>query len=82
MHYRKLYRFGRVSMPVKQTWIQSHAETMTQNIVGLLIGFVVLKCFGLTAFESFQLQAVFFVTSYLRSFLIRRFFNRYVGAKS
>lgn len=66
-------------MSNKQTWLQSHAETLTQNIVGLLIGFIILKCFGLTASESVQLQAVIFATSYLRSFLIRRFFNRFVG---
>ena len=69
-------------MSIKQTWLQSHAETMAQNIIGLLIGFIVLKSFGLTAYESMQLQTVFFVTSYLRSFLIRRFFNRYVGVNS
>lgn len=68
-------------MSTKQTWLQSHAETLTQNIVGLLIGFIILKFFGLTAAESVQLQAVFFMASYLRSYLIRRFFNRFVGAK-
>ncbi|CCH57732.1 hypothetical protein A323_gp24 [Acinetobacter phage AP22] len=68
-------------MSNKQTWLQSHAETLTQNIVGLLIGFIILKCFGLSASESVQLQAVIFATSYLRSFLIRRFFNRFVGSQ-
>ena len=69
-------------MSAKQTWLQSHAETLTQNVVGLMIGFIILKCFGMTASESVQLQAVIFATSYLRSYLIRRFFNRFVGAKS
>ena len=69
-------------MNAKQTWLQSHAETLIQNIVGLMIGFIILKCFGLTASESVKLQAVIFATSYLRSYLIRRFFNRLVGAKS
>ena len=69
-------------MSAKQTWLQSHAETLTQNMVGLMIGFIILKCFGLTASESVQLQAVIFATSYLRSYLIRRFFNRFIGAKS
>lgn len=68
-------------MNIKQTWLQSHAETLTQNIVGLLIGFIILKCFGLSVTESVQLQAVIFVASYMRSYLIRRFFNQFIGEK-
>ena len=66
-------------MNTKQTWLQSHAETLTQNVVGLLIGFIILKFFGLTTSQSVQLQLVFFTTSYLRSYLIRRLFNRFTG---
>ncbi len=29
-------------MSAKQTWLQSHAETLTQNMVGLMIGFIIL----------------------------------------
>ncbi|QHJ79221.1 MAG: hypothetical protein [Caudoviricetes sp.] len=66
---------------MSQKWYVSHAETITQNIVGLLIGFIILNCFGLTASESVQLQAVIFATSYLRSYVIRRVFNNLEAAR-
>lgn len=61
----------------KQTWLQSHAETLTQNIVGLLIGFIILTCWGLTPMESVGLQVIIFLTSYARGYIIRRLFNKY-----
>lgn len=63
-----------------QKWYVSHAESLTQNVAGLFIAFVILKFWGLSTQDSFQLQAIFFIASYLRSYLIRRLFNR-VGAK-
>ena len=58
----------------------SHLESLTQNILGLLIAFIILKIWGLSTTESVQLQAIFFVTSYLRSYFVRRTFN-YLGEK-
>lgn len=61
-----------------QKWYVSHAETLAQNIFGLLIAFIILKLWGLSTTDSVKLQAIFFISSYLRSYTIRRFFN-YVG---
>lgn len=58
-----------------QKWYISHAETITQNVVGLLIGFIILNSFGLSTHESISLQIVIFITSYIRSYFIRRIFN-------
>lgn len=54
-----------------------HAETLTQNILGLLIGFTILHLWGLPFGESIALQVVFFVVSYIRSYLVRMFFSNY-----
>lgn len=62
----------------KQSWLKSHAETLTQNLVGILIGFIILTSFGLTPSQTVHLQVVIFITSYIRSYLIRRLFN-YIG---
>ena len=62
-----------------QSWIESHLEQLTQNIVGLLIGFIILTCWGLTPMESVSLQVVIFITSYARGYIIRRLFNKYGG---
>lgn len=61
----------------RQTWMQSHAETLTQNIAGLLIGFIILTCWGLSPSESVSLQVIIFLTSYARGYIIRRLFNKY-----
>ncbi len=66
-------------MSKNQTWIQSHLETLTQNIVGLIIGFIILTCWGLSPSESVSLQFVIFVSSYIRSYIIRRCFNKFGG---
>ena len=67
---------------MSQKWYISHAETLTQNVIGLAVGFIILKWWGLSVSESFTLQAVIFITSYLRSYIIRRFFNYLGSAKS
>lgn len=60
---------------MSQKWYISHAETITQNVLGLIISFIILRSFGMTTNESIHLQAVFFVVSYIRSYCIRRFFD-------
>lgn len=59
-----------------QRWYISHAETLVQNVLGLLISFLVLQMFGMGVVESLHLQLVLFFTSYARSYLVRRYFNR------
>ena len=63
----------------KQSWLESHLEALTQNVVGLLIGFIILTWWGLSPTESVSLQAVIFVSSYIRSYVIRRLFNKFGG---
>lgn len=58
-----------------QSWLASHAETIAQNVVGLIIGFFVLMLFGIPMRTSFTLQGIYFVLAYVRSYTIRRFFN-------
>ena len=48
-----------------------HIETLTQMIVGLILGYVILRMFGLTNTQSITLQFIFFVVSYARSYTIR-----------
>lgn len=62
-------------MKTGQPWYISHAESLAQNIIGLIISFIILKIWGMSTSESIGLQAIFFITSYIRSYLIRRFFN-------
>lgn len=59
-----------------QTWMQSHAETITQNVVGLVLAHIVLRLFGVESATSFGIQFTLFFVSYARSYAIRRFFNR------
>ncbi len=59
-----------------QSFLISHAETILQNVIGLLIGFIILHCYGIESSLSFKLQLTFFIFAYIRSYLIRRLFNR------
>ena len=56
-----------------------HLEALTQNVVGLLIAFVILRLFGLSTEQSLLIQSVFFVTSYIRSYAIRYLFSKYTN---
>jgi hypothetical protein len=60
-----------------QPWYVSHAETITQNIVGQLCAFVILWAYDIEMGLGLQLQLTFFVVAYARGYLIRRFFNRF-----
>ena len=59
-----------------QKWYVSHAETIVQNVLGLLIAFIILRVHGLSTHDSVQLQIIFFFASYARSYAVRRFFNK------
>lgn len=63
-----------------QTKTLAHIESLAQNVVGLIIAFCILKGFGMSTHDSLVLQAIFFVTSYIRSYTIRRLFNKW-GSK-
>ena len=58
-----------------QKWYVSHAEVLTQNVLGIIIALIILKLWGMSTTESLTLQAIFFVTSYIRGYIVRRFFN-------
>lgn len=53
----------------------SHIEALTQNILGMIIAFIILYLWGMSMSESIALQCVFFITSYIRSYLVRKFFQ-------
>ena len=55
-----------------------HIETLTQMIVGLILGYVILRMFGLTNTQSIALQVVFFIVSYARSYTIRWLFKEVI----
>ena len=52
-----------------------HLETLTQNVVGLVIAFIILTLWGLPFIERVALQTIFFVTSYIRGYCIRKLFR-------
>lgn len=53
-----------------------HIESLTQNIIGIVVAFIILKLWGMPTFESIALQATFFCTSYVRGYLVRKFFRK------
>lgn len=53
-----------------------HLETLAQIISGNIVALVILYFYGMSLQQSLSLQIVFFVTSYIRSYFIRRTFNK------
>ena len=53
-----------------------HLETLAQIISGNIIALVILSLYGMTLTQSLSLQVVFFVTSYIRSYFIRKMFSK------
>ena len=53
-----------------------HLETLAQILVGNVVALVILYFYGMTLTQSLSLQIVFFITSYIRSYFIRRTFNK------
>ena len=58
--------------------MELHIETLTQMLVGLILGYVILRAFGLTNSQSITLQFIFFVVSYARSYTIRWLFKEVI----
>lgn len=53
-----------------------HLETLAQIISGNIIALVILYFYGMSLQQSLSLQIVFFITSYIRSYFIRRTFSK------
>ena len=51
-----------------------HLETLAQILVGNVVALVILYFYGMTLTQSLSLQVVFFITSYVRSYFIRKMF--------
>jgi hypothetical protein len=61
---------------VKQPWYVSHAETITQNVLGQLMAVVILWVYDIPfKTTGWKLQLTFFVVAYIRGYSVRRFFN-------
>ena len=58
--------------------LELHIEALTQMIVGLILGYVILRMFGLTNSQSITLQIIFFIISYVRSYTIRWLFKEII----
>ena len=55
-----------------------HLETITQILVGNIVALVILYFYGMTLTQSLSLQVIFFITSYVRSYFIRKMFSKLV----
>jgi uncharacterized membrane protein YGL010W len=64
---------------MKQSWLEVHFETIVQNVLGLLIAFIVMKSFGISTETTVMVQVTMFVLSYIRSYCVRYYFNRKLG---
>ena len=53
-----------------------HLETLAQIFVGNIVPLVILYFYGMSLQQSLGLQLIFFVTSYIRSYFIRRTFSK------
>ena len=53
-----------------------HLETLAQIISGNIIALVILYFYGMSLQQSLGLQLIFFVTSYIRSYFIRKTFSK------
>lgn len=53
-----------------------HLETLAQILVGNVVALVILYFYGMSLQQSLSLQLIFFVTSYIRSYFIRKTFSK------
>ena len=56
-----------------------HLETLAQILVGNVVALVILSLYGMTLTQSLSLQVVFFITSYIRSYFIRKMFINFTN---
>ena len=57
----------------------THLETLAQIFSGNIIALVILYFYGMSLQQSLSLQIVFFITSYIRSYFIRKMFIKFIG---
>ena len=55
-----------------------HLETLAQIVSGNIIALVILYFYGMTLTQSLSLQVIFFITSYIRSYFIRKMFIKFM----
>ena len=55
-----------------------HLETLAQILVGNVVALVILSLYGMTLTQSLSLQVIFFITSYIRSYFIRKMFIKFM----
>ena len=55
-----------------------HLETLAQILVGNVVALVILYFYGMTLTQSLSLQVIFFITSYIRSYFIRKMFIKFM----
>lgn len=53
-----------------------HLETIAQIVCGNIVALVILYFYGMSLTQSLSLQVVFFITSYIRSYFIRKTFSK------
>ena len=63
-------------MEIMNNNLMIHLETITQNILGIIAGLIILRLFNIPFSDSIQLQVIFFVVSYIRSYCVRRMFSK------
>ena len=56
-----------------------HLETLAQILVGNVVALVILYFYGMSLQQSLNLQIIFFVTSYIRSYFIRKMFIKFTN---
>ena len=56
-----------------------HLETLAQILVGNVVALVILYFYGMSLQQSLSLQLIFFVTSYIRSYFIRKTFIKFTN---
>ncbi len=59
----------------KQSKKVSFYESAVQNILGLIIAFVVFQIAGISVLTSIKIQVTLFFLSFIRSFIVRRVFT-------
>lgn len=53
----------------------AYAEALAQNVVGLLVAFIVMKLLNVQTDTVLQIQVTLFILSYIRSYYIRKLFH-------
>ena len=73
---------------MSQSKKQSHVEVITNNLIGILVGWLIVAYILMPLGKIFKPDevatistAIFFCTSYTRAYIIRRLFDRHTSTK-